>query len=88
MVVAATGPPRATDAPAPLAGGAIVPERVRGGAVTVSETDAVRTVLADPAYRRNAERLRDEIRALPGPEYAVTLLERLAAERRPLAAAA
>lgn len=49
---------------------------------------AVRTVLADPSYRRNAERLRDEIRALPGPERAVSLLERLAAERRPLVAAA
>jgi UDP:flavonoid glycosyltransferase YjiC (YdhE family) len=41
-------------------------------------------VLADQTYRRHAERMRDEIAALPGPEHAVTLLERLAAERRPL----
>jgi UDP:flavonoid glycosyltransferase YjiC (YdhE family) len=43
--------------------------------------DAVRAVLADPAYRRNAGRLRNEIRALPGPERAVALLEQLAAVR-------
>lgn len=50
--------------------------------------DSVRTaasaVLADPTYRRNAEHLRDEIASLPGPERAVMLLERLAAEKRPL----
>jgi UDP:flavonoid glycosyltransferase YjiC (YdhE family) len=45
---------------------------------------AVAAVLAEPAYRRAAERLRDEIAALPGPAHAVTLLERLAAEKRPL----
>ncbi len=45
---------------------------------------AVSTVISDPTYRRNAERMRDEIAALPGPEHAVALLERLAAERRPL----
>jgi UDP:flavonoid glycosyltransferase YjiC (YdhE family) len=57
----------------------LTPETVR---------DAVRTVLADPIYRRNAERLRDEIRSLPGPDQAVAMLEQLAAERRPLVAAA
>jgi UDP:flavonoid glycosyltransferase YjiC (YdhE family) len=46
--------------------------------------EAVSTVLADPTYRHNAERLRHEIAALPGPAHAVMLLERLAAERRPL----
>jgi UDP:flavonoid glycosyltransferase YjiC (YdhE family) len=45
---------------------------------------AVRTVLGDPAYRRNAERARDAMAALPGPEHGIALLERLAAERRPL----
>lgn len=40
--------------------------------------EAVATVLADPAYRRAAERMRDEIAAMPGPEQAVRLLERLA----------
>jgi UDP:flavonoid glycosyltransferase YjiC (YdhE family) len=46
--------------------------------------EAVSAVLADRAYRLAAERLRDEIAAQPGPEYAVMLLERLAAQRRPL----
>jgi UDP:flavonoid glycosyltransferase YjiC (YdhE family) len=41
-------------------------------------------VLNDPTYRRAAERLRDEMAALPGPEYAIMLLERLAEEKRPL----
>ncbi len=49
-----------------------------------SARDAVLGVLGDLTYRRNAERLRDEMAALPGPEYAVALLERLAAERQPL----
>jgi UDP:flavonoid glycosyltransferase YjiC (YdhE family) len=47
---------------------------------------AVREVLANPTYRANAERLRAEMAALPGPEHAVALLERLAAERRPIVA--
>ncbi len=49
--------------------------------------DAVRTILQDPSFRRNAEGLREEMRALPGLEQAVALLERLAAERQPLLAA-
>jgi UDP:flavonoid glycosyltransferase YjiC (YdhE family) len=48
--------------------------------------EAVVEVLRDADYRRNAERLRDEMRALPGPEHAVALLERLAAEQRPMLA--
>jgi MGT family glycosyltransferase len=39
--------------------------------------EAVAAVLRDPGYRAAAERVRDEIRALPGPEHAVRLLERL-----------
>jgi UDP:flavonoid glycosyltransferase YjiC (YdhE family) len=43
---------------------------------------AVRTaasrILEEPAYRQNAARIRDEIAALPGPDHAVMLLERLA----------
>jgi len=39
---------------------------------------AVCHVLGDPSYRRHAEELRAEIEALPGPEQAVTFLERLA----------
>jgi len=53
----------------------LTPERAR---------DVVLGVLGDPSYRRNAERLRDEIAALPGPGYAVALLERLAIEKQPL----
>jgi UDP:flavonoid glycosyltransferase YjiC (YdhE family) len=49
---------------------------------------AVRNVLTDPAYRRNAECLRDEIAALPEPAQIVGLLERLATEKRPLYSAA
>jgi UDP:flavonoid glycosyltransferase YjiC (YdhE family) len=54
---------------------AATPESVRA---------AASAVLADPGYRRAAERVRDEFAALPGPSHAVRLLERLAAERRPL----
>jgi UDP:flavonoid glycosyltransferase YjiC (YdhE family) len=49
--------------------------------------EAVSAVLSEPTYRSAAERIRDEIAALPGPEHAVTLLERLATERRPLVSA-
>ncbi|HEU5015458.1 MAG TPA: glycosyltransferase [Roseiflexaceae bacterium] len=48
---------------------------------------AVTTVLEEPSYRRAAERMRDEIAALPGAAHALMLLERLAAERRPILAA-
>jgi MGT family glycosyltransferase len=55
----------------------VTPDRVRA---------AVSGVLADPSYRLHAERIRDEIAALPGPDHAVRLLERLVAGRRPLLA--
>lgn len=42
-----------------------------------SVADAVTTVLDDPEYRVAAERIRDEIAALPGPEAVVPLLEGL-----------
>ncbi len=41
-------------------------------------------VLAQPAYRRRAEQLRDELAAYPPPGRAVALLERLAWEKRPI----
>jgi UDP:flavonoid glycosyltransferase YjiC (YdhE family) len=44
------------------------PEQVR---------EAVSVVLSDPAYRSAAERIKAEIAALPGPDHAVELLERL-----------
>ncbi|HEU4785202.1 MAG TPA: nucleotide disphospho-sugar-binding domain-containing protein, partial [Ktedonobacterales bacterium] len=55
--------------------GDIAPEAAR---------DAVAEMLANPTYRRNAGRMRDEIATLPGPERALELLEQLANERRPL----
>jgi len=48
---------------------------------------AVLGVLGDPAYRSTAGRMRAEIEALPGPEHAVALLERLALHRQPIVAA-
>ena len=45
---------------------------------------AVEDVLADPSYQARAEAMRAECLALPGPDHAVGLLERLAAERRPI----
>ena len=53
---------------------------------TTPETirEAVATVLADPCYRQAAERIRDEIAALPALSQSIPLLERLAAEKQPL----
>ncbi|MCB8985265.1 MAG: glycosyltransferase family 1 protein [Ardenticatenaceae bacterium] len=45
---------------------------------------AVTDVLSAPGYRKAALRFRDEFAALPGPDHAVRLLERLAAEKRPI----
>jgi len=46
----------------------------------------VRDVLADPAYRRRASERREELRAMPGLDHGVALLERLARERAPIGA--
>ena len=46
---------------------------------------AVRTVLAEPRFGEQAMRLREEIAAMPGIENAVSLLERLAIDRQPVA---
>jgi UDP:flavonoid glycosyltransferase YjiC (YdhE family) len=43
--------------------------------------DTVSGVLADPAHRLAAGRIRDELAALPGPESALALLEQLVAGR-------
>jgi UDP:flavonoid glycosyltransferase YjiC (YdhE family) len=45
---------------------------------------AVREALATQTYRASAERVRDEMAAMPRAEYAVALLERLAADKQPL----
>jgi UDP:flavonoid glycosyltransferase YjiC (YdhE family) len=57
------------------------------GAAPATVRTAVSAVLADPSYRRAAKRIRDEFAALPGPAHAIRLLERLAAEKRPLLSA-
>lgn len=49
--------------------------------------DAASSVLADATCRESAGRLADEIAALPSPDVAVGLLERLARERRPIVSA-
>ena len=56
-------------------GAALVLDALRATPEDVRE--AVSSVLEDPAYRAAAERVRDEIRRLPGPDHAVRLLERL-----------
>jgi UDP:flavonoid glycosyltransferase YjiC (YdhE family) len=56
-------------------GVALVLDAMRARSDDVRE--AVASVLRDPSYRTAAERVRDEIRGLPGPEHAVALLERL-----------
>jgi MGT family glycosyltransferase len=50
-------------------------------ATSRSVADAVTAVLDDPTYRVATERIRDEIAALPGPEAAVPLLERIQHQR-------
>ena len=46
--------------------------------------EAVQRMLTTPTYQENAQRLRTEIEAQPDPTHAVTLLEQLAADKRPL----
>ena len=45
----------------------------------------VGALLHDPSLRDGARRVQRELAEMPGPEHGVALLERLAAERRPLA---
>jgi UDP:flavonoid glycosyltransferase YjiC (YdhE family) len=56
----------------------VTPETVR---------EAVRAVLNEPSYAAHAQRLCAEMAALPGPAYAVALLEQLARERQSMVAA-
>lgn len=55
--------------------GEVTPEAVR---------EAVRRLLHEPRIRDRANRVQDELAAMPGPEHGVVLLERLAAERQPV----
>jgi UDP:flavonoid glycosyltransferase YjiC (YdhE family) len=73
--------PMGADQPANAArcaalGAGVVLDAVRATPETVR--DAAASVLARPAYQAAAGRLRDEAAALPPPEHAVALLERLA----------
>jgi UDP:flavonoid glycosyltransferase YjiC (YdhE family) len=56
----------------------LTPEHIR---------DVVVDVLHTPSYRQAAARLRDEFNALPGPKFAVELIERLARDKTPIVAA-
>jgi UDP:flavonoid glycosyltransferase YjiC (YdhE family)/DNA-binding NarL/FixJ family response regulator len=49
-------------------------------------SEAASNVLSDQRYQRNAQRLKREIDASPGPERALYLLERLAAEKQAITA--
>ncbi len=57
-------------------------------ATAASIREAALDVLAEPRYRLAARRMRAEMAALPDLDGVVTLLERLAAEKQPLHAAA
>jgi UDP:flavonoid glycosyltransferase YjiC (YdhE family) len=46
--------------------------------------EAAMEVLQNPTYRQNAEKIRDEVRAMPGLDEAVRLFEQLARERKPI----
>ena len=52
------------------------------GAAPAGVREAVAEVLSNPKYRAAAERIQDEIVAIPGPAHAVASLERLVAESR------
>lgn len=49
--------------------------------------DAVRAAMMEPSYRDNMRLMRAEMRALPGPDHGVRLLEQLVSARTPLHAA-
>jgi UDP:flavonoid glycosyltransferase YjiC (YdhE family) len=49
--------------------------------------ESVRAVLSSPNYREKAKRVQAENDALPGPEHAVALLERLSHDKEPLLSA-
>jgi len=49
-----------------------------------SARTSIRALLEDPRYRDSARRVASEIEAMPDPEQAVELVERLARERAPL----
>jgi MGT family glycosyltransferase len=56
----------------------------RGERTAQAIRDAVRDILRNPQYTRNAQQIQQAIEAQPTLDYAVSLLERLAVERQPL----
>jgi UDP:flavonoid glycosyltransferase YjiC (YdhE family) len=54
------------------------------GATPAAVKVAATRVMADPTYLQNAEQIRREISALPGPDHASALLERLSREKAAL----
>src|SRR4051794_1178355 len=72
--------PRGADQPLNAAGAEALGVAQVLDAVEAAPADIERaavTVVAEPGYRRNAALIREEIRALPGPERAVELIEQL-----------
>jgi UDP:flavonoid glycosyltransferase YjiC (YdhE family) len=64
-----------------LGAGIVVPEHARSAVAVHSALDAV---LRDPRYRRSARQAADQMAALPEFSTAAALVERLAAQRRPV----
>jgi UDP:flavonoid glycosyltransferase YjiC (YdhE family) len=62
----------------------VTPDAVAEEDLAADIRRAARDVLDEPKYRENAQHLRKEIEALPGLDYPVALLEKLAANRVPL----
>jgi MGT family glycosyltransferase len=60
--------------------------RVLGRGERTAQTirDAVREILRNPQFTQNAQHIQQEIDAMPGLDYVVSLLERLAFEHEPL----
>lgn len=64
-----------------LGAGIVVPEHARSA---VAVRSALGAVLRDPRYRRSARQAADQMTALPEFSTAAALVERLAAQRRPV----
>ncbi len=63
-------------------GAALMAAPAERSAETIRE--GARKLLSDQGYRENAERFRDRVQAMPGPDQAVLLLERIARDPKPI----
>ncbi|MDP8922523.1 MAG: glycosyltransferase [Chloroflexota bacterium] len=63
-------------------GGVVEPSACTPAAIR----DGVGAILSDPSYRARAARMREDMAALPGPAFAVELVERLAKDKTPIIA--